>query len=84
MNKQGNEEQDLTNIETGKLRDRLNRLYPGLRSSSGKTTAKSQFDYLWDLKEKALIEGRNTVEIPLRWLDELENHLGLETNKQGH
>lgn len=77
---QSNKEPNLTNIETLKLRDRLNKLYYSRRS---KPDSDWHFDYLWDLKEKALLEGRSSVEIPSDWLDYLESSLG-DRRPQGH
>jgi hypothetical protein len=30
------------------------------------------FEYLWDLKEKALMDRRAKVDVPRNWLDQLE------------
>lgn len=38
------------------------------------------FEYLWDLKEKALLERRSTVEVPSNWLQELEEQ---QSNRRG-
>ena len=66
-----NKEQ-LTTVRTAHLRDRLNRLYDAVRGNVTTISCWSRFDYLWDLKELAVLEGRNDVEIPEHWLDELE------------
>jgi hypothetical protein len=62
----------MTTVQTEHLRDRLNRLYSAVRGNVSTHTYWNRFDYLWDLKELAVLEGRNKVEIPESWLDELE------------
>ena len=84
-NNQSGQDANLVSVETIVLKDRLNKLYQNRR---GQATAanfggKSQgeaglFDYLWDLKEKALIEHRATVDVPATWLNELEQDLERE------
>jgi hypothetical protein len=32
------------------------------------------FEYLWDLKEKALMEQSKSVEVPSNWLEELSEN----------
>jgi hypothetical protein len=56
-------------VEIDSLRDRLNKLY------NGRLTLANQgpFEYLWDLKEKALMEGSKIVDVPSTWLDDLED-----------
>lgn len=59
-------------IQTRQLHQRLNGLYSKLRDASSERR-RLQFDVLWDLKELALLEQRQLVEIPATWLDELEH-----------
>lgn len=66
----GNSRSNLISVPTVQLRDRLNRLYAAVRDNP-KTLA-GRFDYLWDLKELAVLEGKGSVQIPDMWLDELE------------
>jgi hypothetical protein len=66
-----NKEQ-LTTVKTDQLKERLNRLYGAVRTNMSAFSHWTRFDYLWDLKELAVLEGRNNVEIPEQWLDELE------------
>lgn len=65
-------------LATEALRERLNRLYDSLHSQQ--RTSKRDllgrnglFEYLWDLKEAALMEGKGSVELSKQWLDELEH-----------
>ena len=68
----------LITVTTDVLKVRLNRVYSQLHTSTDmRTSTKSLsqeglFEYLWDLKEMALLEGKSTVELPKNWLDELE------------
>lgn len=59
-------------IQTLQLHQRLNSLYQQLRHTSS-VQRRLQFDVLWDLKELALLEHRQLVDIPATWLDELEH-----------
>ena len=76
--KKKNSELVAVNIET--LKDSLNKVYDFRRGHSRMSLefkggmSEGLFEYLWDLKEKALLERRNTVEVPSNWLQELENH----------
>lgn len=66
---------ELVSVSTDALKDQLNRAYEG-RRGQGKLNAdglqNGLFDYLWDLKEKALMERRSSVEVPGNWLEELQ------------
>lgn len=62
----------LVTVRTDHLRERLNKLYDAVRGNSGTYAYWGRFDYLWDLKELAVLEGKNAVQIPDSWLDELE------------
>ncbi len=67
---------ELVSVSTDALKDRLNRVYAGRRSQGKLLTdgiPQGLFDYLWDLKEKALMERTTTVEVPGNWLEELED-----------
>lgn len=72
-------EEKLVSVNTTDLKARLNRLYKGMRGKEA-----GRFDYLWDLKELALLEGRNTVDVPETWLDELERNDNQTNTQQGH
>jgi hypothetical protein len=62
----------LVRLQTNDLRQRLNRIYDTVRGNSHSHSVFSRFDYLWDLKELAVLEGRAAVEVPESWLEELE------------
>jgi hypothetical protein len=64
----------LVSLKTSDLRERLNRLYAGMRRSAGerKMADNGRFDYLWDLKELALMQGTKSVDVPESWLEDLE------------
>lgn len=62
----------LVTIETSTLKDRLNQVY----QSRHLLAHSPEFDSLWDLKEKALLEKRSTVEVPDTWLNEIQNEHG--------
>ncbi len=64
-------QEKLITVRTAELKERLNKLYSAIKS--GKKGDPGRFDYLWDLKELALMEGRRSVDIPETWLDEMEN-----------
>ena len=54
------------------LQDKLNSLYR-LRGKHQAAGQPRHMEYLWDLKEMALIAGKSTVEVPKEWLLELEH-----------
>lgn len=56
-------------VKVDTLRDRLNQLY----NSRLTLPNEGMFEYLWDLKEQALMEGSSTVDVPANWLEELED-----------
>lgn len=62
----------LITVRTENLKERLNQLYDTVRGNSTTFCYWSRFDYLWDLKELAVLEGRSQVQIPDNWLAELE------------
>lgn len=63
---------DLMTVKTEILRDKLNKLYDVLRVRPQAQTYWGRFSYLWDLKELALLERRESVQVPTQWLDEFE------------
>ncbi len=77
--RQPNKEEKLVTVSTTDLKARLNRIYKGMRSREA-----GRFDYLWDLKELALLEGRKSVDVPETWLDELESDYNRTNTQQGH
>ena len=73
-------DKELVSVETDVLKERLNKLYQSRRGhghrldskAASATAFEGMFEYLWDLKEKALLERRPSVEVPRNWLDQLE------------
>jgi hypothetical protein len=75
---------NLVSVPTEHLRDRLNRLYSAVRGHQNLIIV-GRFDYLWDLKELAMLEGRRNVDIPDSWLDELERlYVESQVSGRGH
>jgi hypothetical protein len=68
----GNASEKLVEVQTTRLKECLNRLYEARAKKAARTPALTD---LWDLKELALLEGKPSVEVPRRWLDELEGAL---------
>jgi len=80
----------LVTVNTDLLRDKLNRHYKRLHAEGHKNGATSGFgsqegifEYLWDLKEMALLEGKDSVQLPQNWLDELDDERGSSAGR-GH
>jgi hypothetical protein len=69
-------DKELVSVETDELKERLNKLYQSRRGQGHRldmpTASEGLFEYLWDLKEKALLDRRPKVEVPRNWLDQLE------------
>lgn len=72
---------EMATLTTVNLKDRLNRIYDAMHGQSHLTQSSGLFDYLWDLKELALLEGRSSVQVPVTWLAELED--GFKFNLSG-
>ena len=70
--RQDNLRSNMVSVPTDQLRDRLNRIYDAVRGNPRSYNTWGRFDYLWDLKELAVLEGRNCVQVPNLWLEELE------------
>ena len=79
MGSAAKKEEILVTVSTTDLKARLNRIYKGMRGKEA-----GRFDYLWDLKELALLEGRKSVDVPETWLDELETDYNRANTQQGH
>ena len=60
-------------VETAKLREKLNRIYGDSRSSGNRSTM-MHFQNLWDLKELAMMERSQVVIVPQSWMDEVDKH----------
>jgi len=63
----------LETISTENLKDRLNGMYDAMRARPRALSGTGLFEYLWDLKELALLEKRQCVQVPTTWLRELED-----------
>lgn len=75
----------LMSMKTADLKSRLNQLYRGIKSAkAGSRPDTSRFDYLWDLKELALMEGRQSIDVPETWLEEIEKGLNEQGGARGH
>jgi hypothetical protein len=70
LKKDGSE--SLVTVTTSALKERLNQAYDANRK---KQTQLNNFDSLWDLKEKALLEGKKSIEVPQTWMEELDGAL---------
>lgn len=62
-------------IETEVLRNQLNQAHAKLRSRGGSATAIKNFQDLWDINEKALLERESRVTVPTRWLAQIEEQI---------
>lgn len=64
----------MVTLETDLFKERLNRVYDRMRHStpSHNLSQNDFFEYLWDLKEAALLEGKTSLELPQNWLSKLE------------
>lgn len=63
-------------IETYVLRSRLNEAYTALRERGESMGSVNHFQDLWDLKERALLEHRESVTVPAGWLYQVEHQAG--------
>ena len=63
---------EVVTVTTNQLKDHLNKAYDVRRK---KIAQLNSFENLWDLKEKALLEGKPSVDVPRTWMDELEGAL---------
>jgi hypothetical protein len=59
-------------VSTKSLKDQLNLAYDAKRKKKAQL---NNFDSLWDLKEKALLEGKSSIDVPRTWMDELDGAL---------
>ena len=64
----------MKSISVRTLQDKLNSLYRRGRAQDQAPGRPRHIDYLWDLKEMALIAGKSAVEVPVEWLVELEQY----------
>jgi hypothetical protein len=76
---------ELVTVSTETLRQRLNGMYDAMRCNNRFSTNAGLFEYLWDLKELALLEGRGSVQVPTSWLDQLEQEfISMRSSHAGH
>jgi uncharacterized protein with von Willebrand factor type A (vWA) domain len=59
-------------VSTQTLKEKLNNFYALSKAQLSLVPQREHFDYLWDLKEKAIIEGKSSIEVPEEWLSELD------------
>ncbi len=59
-------------VSTDLLKDKLNYFYLQTKKTGKNSPLAEYFDYLWDLKETAILEGKATIEIPVTWLSEID------------
>jgi len=76
----GSGELKLSTVSTQSLREKLNRIYSAMHTHHGTFSSIGLFEYLWDLKELAILEGRQSVSVPASWLRELDD----ECQRAGH
>lgn len=74
-------QKELVEIQVSTLKERLNRFYDSRKKNQVADSQDGLFEYLWDLKELALMEGRASVQVPGAWLDELDSSLALEGSR---
>lgn len=70
--KSTSESKTMKTIGVRTLQDKLNSLYYRTRGKHQTAGQPRHMEYLWDLKEMALIAGKTRVEVPKEWLIELE------------
>lgn len=75
---------EIITVSTDTLKDRLNQMYRVMRHHSPAPASAGLFEYLWDLKESALLQGRDSVQVPTNWLDELETDFMRNQLQQMH
>jgi len=66
----------VVSVTTDLLKDKLNRVYSRFHARGSRSIShEGLFEYLWDLKEVALVEGKKSIDLPQSWLDDLETEL---------
>lgn len=75
----GSQELKLVEVSTDCLKDKLNKIYDVMRARPRSLAGSGLFEYLWDLKEAAIMEGRGSVQVPTNWLKEIEDDLDLHS-----
>lgn len=67
-------------VETCILKNRLTEAYTTLRAHGQSMSCVRHFQNLWDLKEQALVEQRDHVQVPSVWLRQVEQAVGTVTH----
>lgn len=70
--KSKSESETMSTISVRSLQERLNSLYRHKKEAHNLLGQPHHMEYLWDLKEMALIAGKSSVEVPCEWLQELD------------
>jgi hypothetical protein len=70
-------EKQLVSVEVEALKEKLNHVYQvgmlmGHKNGRSGSLDSGLFTYLWDLKEKAIVEHKAQVDVPTNWLEELD------------
>lgn len=78
-------ETKLVQVDIATLQDGLNKLFArqNRRELNKNKIYQDDFDYLWDLKELALLEKKQLVEVPGTWLSEMDMALR-DLNERSH
>jgi hypothetical protein len=72
---------EMTEIPTKFLQEKLNKFYNLLRTTPKDPSSSGLFDYLWDLKELALVNHEDTIDIPSKWLVQLDERIDEDVRK---
>lgn len=65
-------ETELVKVDIATLQDNLKKLFDRQNRRKISKLYQDDFDYLWDLKELALLEKKQHVEVPGTWLSEMD------------
>lgn len=68
-------EGELVKVDLSKLQSGLNKIFARQNRKELNKIYQDDFDYLWDLKELAILEKKQIVEVPGTWLSEMDNAL---------
>ncbi len=76
-------ETELVKVDLATLQNNLNKLFASKNRRQLSRIYQDDFDYLWDLKELALLEKKQLVEVPGTWLSEMDLALR-DLNERSH
>ncbi len=68
-------EGELVKVDLSKLQNGLNKIFARQNRKELNKIYQDDFDYLWDLKELAILEKKQIVEVPGTWLSEMDSAL---------